>query len=73
MCGISLFTLFLSVANAWITRATFRAWLRMFISYTGVTPEKPALVLLDNHTSRFDATMREEAEAHGVISPTPAC
>ena len=48
-------------------------WLRMFISYTGVTPEKPALVLLDNHTSRFDATMREEAEAHGVISPTPAC
>lgn len=39
----------------------------MFIDWTGVTPAKPALVLVDNHDSRFDATMRAEAEANGVI------
>ena len=57
----------LFAASAWITRATFRAWLYLFIDWTGVTPDKPQLVLVDNHDSRFDATMREEAEAAGVI------
>jgi len=39
----------------------------MFVDWTKTSLSKPALVILDNHDSRFDDSMRETAAKHGVF------
>ena len=57
----------LVAAKAFITSASFRAWMRLLVAASGCTRERPVLVLVDNHSSRFDAAMREEAAEAGII------
>lgn len=56
-----------SADKAFITQATFRAWLRLFIAASKCSIDAPVLLIVDNHSSRFDAVMRQEAQDAGVI------
>lgn len=44
-----------------MTRATIAAWLQAFLAATKPTADRPILLILDNHTSRFDVEFLEEA------------
>ena len=50
------------LATAWITHATFTAWIKFFVAVMKPTAERPALILLDNHSSRFDYEMMDFAK-----------
>lgn len=63
--GSSAFSLF--SAKSSITAATFEAYLILLQSASNCTPENPILLLLDNHSSRFDAHMRLRALNFGII------
>lgn len=55
------------LASAFMTSALFQAWLEVFIGVAKPTPENPVLLLLDNHSSRYNSEMREMAAKAGVI------
>lgn len=38
-----------------------------FVHVVKCSPDSPVLLIVDNHDSRYDATMREYAQLHGVI------
>ncbi len=41
-------------ARAYMTQATFAAWLKAFVEFTKPTAAKTVLLILDNHSSRMD-------------------
>jgi hypothetical protein len=55
------------VAKAWITKATFAAYIQFFVQVLKPTADRPALLLVDNHVSRFNADMMEFARVNHVI------
>lgn len=46
---------------------TFRLWLKLFIGATKPTAEHPVLIILDNHSSRFNIDMLREAMDNHVL------
>ncbi len=55
-----------------MTKATIAAWLQAFLSATKPTADSPILLILDNHTSRFDVEFLEEAlknHVHVLLLP----
>lgn len=60
------------VAKAWMNRATFHAWLKMFVACVKPTADRWALVIVDNHDSRFNSAMLADAiDNHVAILTLP--
>ncbi len=49
-----------------MTKATMAAWFKAFVAATKPTAAMPILLLLDNHTSRFDVEFLDEAMKNHV-------
>lgn len=54
-------------AKGWITTLTFFGWLDVFIGATKPTAEHPVLLIVDNHSSRYNVEMLEYAMQNHVI------
>lgn len=61
------FAVFVNSAKGYITGMAFRAWLEIFVGAVRPTPDRKALIILDNHSSRFDGDMLQFALDNNVI------
>jgi hypothetical protein len=56
-----------SVEKGWITRATFAAYIKFFAAVLKPSPDRRALLLVDNHESRFDHDMMQFAFENNIV------
>ena len=61
--------------SGWMNSDTFLKFLKHFVQHTKCSPEKPALLLLDNHESHVNIGVADMAREHGLVILTfpPHC
>lgn len=65
--GSNRFLLLIRAEKAWMTRATFTTWARVFVNAVKPTPERKALLLIDNHESRHSVKALKYLQDNNVI------
>ncbi|CAG5049180.1 unnamed protein product [Parnassius apollo] len=54
--------------SGWMTSELFLDWFKKFVEFSGATPERPVLLLLDGHSTHTkNIDLINEARTHGVI------
>ena len=59
-------SIFYAEDSGWITAGGFLLWLKMFVSRVNPSEEKPALTVLDGHSSHKDLEVVIFAKEHNV-------
>ena len=56
------------VAKGWIDKESFRQWLKeVFIPWSGASPDNRVMLIVDNHSSRYNPEMWVDAWEAGVL------